>query len=431
MEFIAPIPFEDAVSKLGDQSIVGSSLTSAEWADLPLDLRDNAFFSSRVESARFLQRAQDALKDFLAGNRKIAENGETMLATGSRAAFVAQMQDFLQSEGVVRTTGGIDDITSEKRLSLIFDTKTRQAQDFGYWRQGLDPDLLNQWPAMRFIRIHDVKEPRHNHEMYQDKVFLKTDPVWWLVINKDFGVPWGPWGWGCGHDIEDVDRSEAEELGLIKHGQDLQLGPLKKFMDMNRTLQAGTKTLAPELVEKLKQAFGDQIVMDGDLMRWRGRPVPQTEQDMTGKDLTALRDYTSPSQHEALNMALRESGAAAPAAVLQQADDLSSALAKIPPYAGEVYRGVSLGDGDLTTAVSRYLVGNVITERAFTSATTDRGLAFPGALRFEIISKDGKPIGDYSAAVLEQEIMFDQNTQFRVLDAKLSGGSLHVRLQEL
>jgi hypothetical protein len=268
MEFIAPIPFQEAIRKLGDQSVVGNTFTASEWRDLPVELRENAFFSSRIESIRVLQRAQDLLGDFLAGNRKTLDDGQTMLATGSRSAFITQMQEFLQQEGVVRTTGDLQDITSESRLGLIFDIKSQQAQDFGYWKQGMDPDVLNEFPAQRFIRVMDVQEPRELHARFQDQVYLKTDPIWWLEINHDFGVPWGPWGWGCGHDVEDVDRDEAEELGLIKPGETLHAP--KKFMDMNNGLSASVKTLAPELLEKLKAEFGDQVSIADGLIKWKG-----------------------------------------------------------------------------------------------------------------------------------------------------------------
>ena len=270
MEFIAPLPFEDAIRKLKDSPVISSDFTSAEWSDVPAELRDNAFFSSRIESARFLERAKAALVDFLAGNKKIGLNGEPMLATGSRAAFVSQMQEFLESEGVVRTTGDMKDIVSEKRLGMIFDMKTRQAQDFGYWLQGMNPSVLNEFPALRFIRVRDVKEPRELHERFQDQVYLKTDPIWWLEINRDFGVPWGPWGWGCGHDVEDVDRDEAEQLGLLKPGQTLSLAPIQKFISFNRNTQASVKMMDEELLQKLLDAFGDQVEYDREqqLIKW-------------------------------------------------------------------------------------------------------------------------------------------------------------------
>jgi hypothetical protein len=265
MEFIAPIPFQDAIDKLGDQSVIGSTFSSSEWKDVPLELRDNAFFSSRVESARVLQRAQDALGDFISGNQTTAANGELMLATGSRAAFVSQMQDFLASEGVVRTTGDIKDIASEKRLGLIFDVKTRQAQDFGYWKQGMDPDVLNEFPAQRFIRVREVKTERPGHIPYENQVYLKTDPIWERVINHDFEVPWGPWGWGCGHNVEDVDRTEAEKLHLIRPGEVLKPHP----RSLNNNLQASVKTMPPELLTKLLQEFQDQVELENEMLVWK------------------------------------------------------------------------------------------------------------------------------------------------------------------
>ena len=192
MQFVKPMPFMEAVDKLGDQTPVGAALSSSEWSDVPVALRDNAFFSSNVESIRFLQRAQDSLGDFIASNVKTLDDGQTLLATGGRAAFVDQMQKFLQGEGVERSDGGLTDITGGRRLGLIFDTKVQQAGDYGYWRQGMDPDVLDAFPASRFIRVKDVKEPRQSHEQNQDQVYLKTDPIWALVINADFGVPWGP-----------------------------------------------------------------------------------------------------------------------------------------------------------------------------------------------------------------------------------------------
>src|SRR6185437_15736580 len=40
------------------------------------------------------------------------------------------------------------------------------AGDYGYWRQGMDPDVLNEFPAQRFIRVLPVKEPRTSHMSY-------------------------------------------------------------------------------------------------------------------------------------------------------------------------------------------------------------------------------------------------------------------------
>jgi len=269
MQFVKPMPFREAAEKLGQRTPIGSALMSAEWQDVPVALRERALFSSQVESVRFLQRAQDWLDDFLQGNRETLENGSVALKAGSRAQFVQDMREFALAEGMgpidESMAGGLRDITSEPRLGLIFNTLVQQSNDYGYWRQGMDPDVLDEFPAQRFIRVKAVKQERESHQRYENQVYLKTDPIWAKVINEDFGVPWGPWAWGCGHDVEDVDRNEAEGLGLIKPGDSIQ--PDSK--NFNENLWASTNGLEPELLDKLKSEFGDQLVIDGSEMSWQ------------------------------------------------------------------------------------------------------------------------------------------------------------------
>lgn len=270
MQLVQPTPFPEAVNKIGGKSLIGSKLKSREWADVPVALRERAFFSSQVESLRFLQRARDTIADFQQMSREEVAPGVFALKTGSRSQFVDLMQSFLAREGIERTSGGLTDIASERRLGLIFDTNTRAANDYGYWRQGQDADVLDEFPAQRFIRVIDVKEPRDYHAPYEDQVYLKSDPIWSRVINRDFNVPWGPWGWGCGHDVEDVDRDEAERLGLIAPGQ--RVAPDEK--NFNENLQASTRGLDPDLVAKLQTAYGDQLVIEGETLKFKQPPVP-------------------------------------------------------------------------------------------------------------------------------------------------------------
>jgi len=269
MQFVKPMPFEEAVSFLGNRSAIGSQMTSAEWQDVPVALKVRAEFSSEVESVRFLQRSRDWLGDFLSANRETLPDGQTALAVGSRAKFVELAREFAVAQGMgpldPADAGTIKDITSERRLGLIFNVQTQQADDFGYFKQGMDSDVLNEFPAQRFIRVIDVKEPRSSHAQYEGQVYLKTDPIW-VRINEDFGVPWGPWAWGCGHDVEDVDRTEAEDLGLVEPGETV----VPEEKSFNDGLEASTRGIEPDLVAKLRDEFGDQIEIDeeNEVMRW-------------------------------------------------------------------------------------------------------------------------------------------------------------------
>lgn len=274
MQFIKAIPFQDATDKLGRKSIIGSSLNSEEWSAVPVALRERAFFSATIESIRFLQRSRDSIGDFISAAREeiTLPDGTktTALKTGSRADFIKQLQDFAYAEGMgpidPTHTGTIRDIRTEKRLGLIFDTQVRQAQDYGWWKQGQDPDVLDAFPAQRFIREREVKQERDYHRFHENQVQLKSDLGFWKALNRDFGVPWGPWGWGCGHDVEDVDRDEAERLGLIKPGEHAK--PIER--DFNADLQASVRGLDDDMLNDLRDAFGDQVVIDGDTVRWAG-----------------------------------------------------------------------------------------------------------------------------------------------------------------
>ena len=274
MQIIKPLPFKEAVDKFGSKSLIGSTLNTEQWAALPHALRDRAYFSSQIESARFLQRSRDSIADFLQEAREeiTLPDGTktTALKIGSRADFIKRTQDFAIAEGMgpldPKDAGTIKDIRTERRLGLIFDTQVRMAQDYGNWNQGMDPDVLNAFPAQRFIRVIPVKEPRDTHHLHENEVQLKTDLAFWKALNQDFGNPYGPWGWGCGHDVEDVDRAEAERIGLVTPDQNIQ--PAEE--SFNADLQASVRGLDPEMVGQLKESFGDQIQVRDNAAWWTG-----------------------------------------------------------------------------------------------------------------------------------------------------------------
>ena len=221
--------FLDAIGFLLDKEQLPGDWDSASWQAQEADFRNKAFFSAKVENARFLDRAQAALFDDMA---KVMETitlpdgtTTTALRTSGRAHFVQQMQDFMVAEGMTTedefrdvNPNNIRDIRSSARLRLIFDTNTRQAFGYGQWKQGMTPAALSAFPAARLIRVRGVKEPRPRHQAAIGEVLLKTDPRWAEFHNAKeiggFGVPWGPYGFNSGVSQEPVSRSEARKLGL-------------------------------------------------------------------------------------------------------------------------------------------------------------------------------------------------------------------------
>lgn len=258
MTFTTPIPFAEAIEKLAARKIVPSAADSTRWRLIDTALRERAFFSARVESARVLQSMQDYLGYFLEANRM--ENGG--LVAQGRAEFVADMRELAIREGLGRIdteTGKIDpfiresdltDIRSISRLQLIFDTQTEAAQEYGYWSQGQDPDILDVFPAQQFIRVRPVRAPRSYHQAAEGSIRRKDDLKFWLDMNRDFGVPWGPWGFGSGMGVEDVDREEAIAAGVIREGDVIK--PTAK--DFNDGLSSSVRDFSGQMLAALQRA---------------------------------------------------------------------------------------------------------------------------------------------------------------------------------
>lgn len=278
--FVKPIPFEKAVKKLDQRVVTPASLNSAQWQRVPVAIRERAFFSATIESARFLQDAKDSLGDFLKSSRETLPDGKVALKTGSRARFVKLMREKAISWGMgpldPEKQGTIQDITTEGRLRLIFDTQVKQANEFAYWQDGMDPMTLQMFPAMRFFRQRPVKDPRPYHEENRGVVKRKDDLPFWISMNRDFQVPWGPWGFNSGMDTEDVGRQEAEDLGLVQPAEILD-SPEKDF---NEFTKASLNGLDEATQQWLRKELGDLARFDLDAVWMKAPTLP--EPDLSG-----------------------------------------------------------------------------------------------------------------------------------------------------
>ncbi|OSC24311.1 hypothetical protein B8W69_22125 [Mycobacterium vulneris] len=138
---------------------------------------------------------------------------------------------------------------------------------------------------------------------------------------------------------------------------------------------------------------------------------PSPADDFTPDDLSAMDDYTGLGYRD-LNDALR--GNAVEASQLARIEAIKSALQKLPPYRGPVVRGTDLP----TEVLSQYQPGEVITEKAFLSTSTNpavaRSTAFSGNVEFRIFSNTGRDISSVSLFPGECEILFPPGTRFYV-----------------
>lgn len=255
-----PMPFMEAIRFLLEKEQLPADWDAAMWQDQEPDFQTKAFFSAKVENARFLDRSQGLIFDYMAKVREtiVQPDGTvvTALKVSGREQFVKRMRDFMIAEGMADFSEfkdvnqkDITDIRSLARLRLIFDTNVRQSYGYGQWKQGTTPAVIKAFPAARLIRDRGVKEPRPRHQANLGEVLLKSDPRWAEFHNAreigGFGVPWGPYGFNSGVTQEDVSKAEARQLGL---DVDRVKPQPEKVTD---GAEASTKKMGPEIKKKL------------------------------------------------------------------------------------------------------------------------------------------------------------------------------------
>ena len=108
---------------------------------------------------------------------------------------------------------------------------------------------------------------------------------------------------------------------------------------------------------------------------------------------------------------------------------INEALNKLPNHEGVVFRGSKVEPVQL----AKYKVGQIITEKGFTSTSTKLAVAqaFSGNVFYTIVSKTGKAIKDFSEFSAEDEVLFRSGTKFKVLAVENKNGKTFVKMMEV
>ena len=67
--------------------------------------------------------------------------------------------------------------------------------------------------------------------------------------------------------LRDVDRAQAEQLGLLEPGE--ALTPPEQPV-LNDSLEADISGMEPDLVNQLLTALGNLVELDGSVLKWIG-----------------------------------------------------------------------------------------------------------------------------------------------------------------
>ncbi len=291
-------PFVEAVSFLSGKVPKGSPYSSAQWTAQGADVTTKAFFSAGIENTRFLERSQSLLDDFLTKSVEDVTNdaGVTSkrLKVGSRADFVRKVREFQISEGMAKesdfkgTQTDIKNITKLSRLQLIFDTNVRQGFGYGRWLQGMNPAVLDAFPAARFVRLPGSVMKRPRHAESEGEVRLKTDTAYWADYQNDpaiggLGVPWPPFGWNSNMTTRDVTRKVAEGLGLVKKGERVtDPTPSHVTDDVQADLTDVDPAIVEQFIDYIKPAPRVQVVpLKPKPVKVETKPIPAPAPSVT------------------------------------------------------------------------------------------------------------------------------------------------------
>lgn len=267
-------PLQVAARRISEKTPIGAVLKSKEWEGMPVALRERSFFTAQLAREDIAQEMHEMLGKGINLLSEPAKNGDRLM---NRSLFVRSMRDRLQALGYIPPAGkegSLQDFMSAGRLRLIWDTNIRMAQEHARWKAGMDDGSRAAFPAWELVREKSRKVPREWVKRWTDNggtmpggrlIALKDDPIWTKISR--FGTPWPPFDFNSGMGTRAVSRETCIDLGLIKKGQ----VPKRADVAFNDDLQASVKSLSQERRAELQDAFGDQVRVDGDIVRWQAQ----------------------------------------------------------------------------------------------------------------------------------------------------------------
>lgn len=139
------------------------------------------------------------------------------------------------------------------------------------------------------------------------------------------------------------------------------------------------------------------------------RAADGSTRDIPAGELIAIYGYTE-DDYKPINEALRSQDPARLREYAPQIEAMKAGLARLPDFAGVVFRRTWLGPVDL----AHYRAGGTVTERGFTSATAATYLEYSGNVHYVIRSRKGKDISRIANTASEKEVLFPPGTRFKV-----------------
>jgi len=260
-----PQPFREALDAHDVRSILPTTGRSQDLQRLDSAIKRRAIWSATVALVQPLELIRDGTSAILAGQ---ADQATVRLA-------IKQVWKSLGIHGDP-TSSALQDVTSTERINLQIETNVAVMRGAGWREQGMQPDVLDEFPAQEFYDTRSGGE--HRRTDWKDRwiaaggkfpdgrmVALKTDKVWENLGSPELfadglGNPWPPFAFNSAWRVRDIGRDEAEALGLIGANEELLPQPLDLAADLAAAPELRQDWLRTAIEESGVGSFRDGVL---------------------------------------------------------------------------------------------------------------------------------------------------------------------------
>lgn len=263
---LKPTPFKEALQSRRVKKLMPTTAGTAELSKLAPAIRERAMFSARVTNVDFLSRADSLVNNLVSPASVTATGAQAFNPIEART----QLKEYLASVNYQPEeidAGGLKDLSSDRRLNVILDTNTKMAHGYGQFAQANDADIIDAFPCQELYRLEERKEKRAWRDRWvraggklygptARMIARKDDPIWTAISR--FGTPYPPFDFMSGMWVEEVDRAEAETLGVIKRSDIIE----PQTRQFNEAVEAAVPDVSKSLLKSIAAAFGKSIKLE-------------------------------------------------------------------------------------------------------------------------------------------------------------------------
>lgn len=224
--------FTEAILSRDVRKVMPTDMSSAELAQLGADVLERGVFSARTLSTQYLNAMEGEIRDLLEPKTVRTEDGGLRTDGTNQASARLELKkvwEALGYEAPQGKEGTLQDLSSDARIDLVLETNVDMARGYGQWRQGQEEETLDVFPCAELFRAEEREQKRDWISRWREaaravgdadalkalpRMIARKDSPIWEELSR-FGTPYPPFDFNSGMWVRDVDREEAEALGVI------------------------------------------------------------------------------------------------------------------------------------------------------------------------------------------------------------------------